>query len=69
MSAGANKGAEGLRWFVETQTMEENIETMDIYVYLLVNNTNKGGGRIEMLQTYSRERNVARLGGRSTALG
>jgi hypothetical protein len=32
MSAGANKGAEGLRWFVETQTMEENIETMNIYL-------------------------------------
>ena len=30
MSAGANKGAEGLRWFVETQTMDINIETMDI---------------------------------------
>ena len=43
MSAGANKGAEGLRWFVETQTMDINIETMDIYVYLLVNNSNKGG--------------------------
>ena len=69
MSAGANKGAEGLRWFVETQTMEENIETMDIYVYLLVNNSNKGGGRIEMLLTHQRKRNVARLGGRSTALG
>jgi hypothetical protein len=32
MSAGANKGAEGLRWFVKTQTMEENIETMNIYL-------------------------------------
>ena len=30
MSAGANKGAEGLRWFAETQTMDINIETMDI---------------------------------------
>ena len=32
MSAGTNKGAEGLRWFVETQTMDINIETMDICV-------------------------------------
>ena len=38
MSAGANKGAEGLRWFVKTQTMDINSyigcmvspQTMDI---------------------------------------